>query len=191
METALAAAQIHLWPGQRQAQLVSYLFPSYSWEQLAARPAPGSSPRTGNQQVSVDLMGSWMPSPVCITYNQTVSINTLLMYLSDKLESHWKGLSRTSMEDWGQEGCGQNWRVQKRAGDQVSRTQELQGETKPIASAYLKKDWKRTQLKWWNHGKGPHRIKEVIDDCIWFITGQEGMVSNCNMEDSVRPQDEQ
>lgn len=78
------------------------------------------------------------------------------MYLSDKLEIHWKGQSSASMEEWGQEGCGQAGQYRKEQdNDQISRTRELQGKTKSVGPAYLKKDWRRHNKSDEIMGKAP------------------------------------
>lgn len=92
------------WPKGRQ--LFSYLFPSYSWEQLATRSVPRSSPRMGNQPtVSWHLLIWWdhgcLPVFALPTIRLCIAIDRSLMYISDKPEIHWKGQSRTSMEEEG------------------------------------------------------------------------------------------
>lgn len=75
-----------------------------------------------------------------------VAINSLVMYLSNKLEIHWKGQSRTSMEERGQEGCEQiEGSIKEQEDDLIFRKLELQRREKPVGPSQLKKDWGRTQ----------------------------------------------
>lgn len=53
------------------------------------------------------------------------------MYLPNKLEIHWKGQSRTSIEEWGQEGREQTEGSRKeQEDDQLFRIHELQRKKK-------------------------------------------------------------
>lgn len=111
MGIALAVAQIYLCPGQNRD----------SWFHTCVSPTAENNWLPGQFQVQVpwweisrqsadicrlDGIVNAFPYLHCLQ-SGWVAINRLAIYLSNKLEIHWKGQSRTHMEKWGQEGCEQ------------------------------------------------------------------------------------
>lgn len=150
MGIALAVAQIHLCPGQN----------TDSWFHTCVSPTAENNWLPGQFQVQVPQWEiSRQSADFCrfdgimnafpyLHYLQSgwVAINSLVMYLSNKLEIHWKGQSRTSMEERGQEGCEQIERsIKEQEDDLIFRKLELQRREKPVGPSQLKKDWGRTQ----------------------------------------------